>query len=191
MRVTGGCNIRNGWTSFVAVGLNLLPTQSLCLLSSSPRCHVEALTCRASVHTMPPSRPLQHEATGSLPVFAQSLLRPGPARRRPAAATTIAAGIWALLASCTIVAQAASPSPSQSPFPQSGLLFPLADTWRVLDANTNLAAATATPRWVDLAYNDTAWTVGNGSLGFGFVGNGEKTTLKVRSRASHGLHRTQ
>ena len=142
------------------------------------------------VETLPDTAPTLAISTHLLPalhrrpmVQAQSRSLPGSLathRSSPTIAGRAARLLWVIAVSiCARTTLAASPSPSQSPFPQSGLLFPLADTWRVLDANSNLAGATTSPRWVDLTYNDAAWTVGNGSLGFGFVGNGEKTTLKV------------
>lgn len=86
--------------------------------------------------------------------------------------------------------QSVSPSPSPQPsFLADVVLFTLGSTWRVLDGNVDLAGSTASPRWIEAAFDDSTWLSGPASLGFGFTSvQGEKTTLTVGAGPLLALH---
>ena len=96
-----------------------------------------------------------------------------------AAVAVVAVATALTLHACCVAAQTATQS-AQPSFGTSTLLFPLGSTWKVLDANVDLTGSTATPRWTNAAFDDTAWLSGPASLGFGFTSvQGERTTLTV------------
>ena len=85
--------------------------------------------------------------------------------------------LWIANAMIMIVMQlgcTAAQSPSPSPTPQASLgvssLFAFGSTWKVLDADVDLASSATTPTWKSANFNDSTWVSGPAPIGYGYTG---------------------